>query len=233
MKEFVVEESLSSILEFFQTLQCEAINIFLVILSGILLTLLLLRNKQQKHIQQKCFIGVGGGGSNILSDISNMDSRHTFIYINSDYNALVQKNSEYKILLTSEEKKDKWGCGGNTECGVSLIDEKVKKKLKEFTKEYETIYLIATLGGGVGSGSTPEIIKYLKTIGKKVIIYVTLPFKFEGKVRQRIANETLKALKNTSRHLVVLENDELLKSKKGMKEAFKLTSKSIYKQIIG
>ena len=55
----------------------------------------------------KCFIGVGGGGSNILSDLSRLDSKHTYIHINSDNNALLQKQSKYKILLTSEAKDNK------------------------------------------------------------------------------------------------------------------------------
>ena len=181
--------------------------------------------------EKRCFIGVGGGGSNILSDIAILDADNIFIHINSDNNALRQKQSKYKILLTSDTKKDKWGCGGNTECGLNLIDDKVRQTLQEYTKEHETVYLMATLGGGVGSGSTPVLAKYLKEIGKKVIIYVTIPFSFEGKIRLSLATTTLKELEIYSKNLIVLENDNLLKSNKGIRESFQEMSQNIYKQI--
>lgn len=187
---------------------------------------------RRKDISKKCFIGVGGGGSNILHDISMINDNHTFIHINSDNNALRQKQSDYKILLTSDSKKDKWGCGGNTDCGLSLVDESVKETIKKFTENDDTVYLIATLGGGVGSGSTPEIAKYLKGINKKVITYTTLPFTFEGKVRLRIAHDSLKELELYSDKSIVIDNNRIAKSKKGLRESFKIISIDIYKQII-
>lgn len=179
-----------------------------------------------------CFIGSGGGGSNILTDFHQIDDKHKYIHINSDYNALVQKKSEYKILLTSEHKNDKWGCGGNTDCGLGLIDEKVKKTIKQYTEKHEIIYLIATLGGGVGSGSTPEIARYLKELNKKVMIYVTLPFEFEGKNRMTIAHDSLKLLRAHADKLIVFENNTLLQSKKGLRDTFKVMSNRVYSKIV-
>ncbi|MDQ7060908.1 MAG: hypothetical protein Q9M43_07105 [Sulfurimonas sp.] len=186
----------------------------------------------KKSTSKKCFIGIGGGGSNILTDISHINNKHLFIHINSDYNALVQKQSDYKILLKSVAKKDKWGCGGNTSCGLNLVDEKVKETINQFAADYETVYLIATLGGGVGSGSTPEIANYLKTINKKIIIYVTLPFSFEGNSRLTTAQESLIELKKYADQIIVLENNDLLKSNKGLRETFKLSSIDIYSRIV-
>lgn len=142
-----------------------------------------------------------------------------------------QKQSDYKILLTSDTKEDKWGCGGNTECGLNLIDDTVRKTIKEYTKHHETIYLMATLGGGVGSGSTPEIAKYLKSINKKVILHVTLPFTFEGKSRLSTAKNSLELLKPYSDEISVFENNDLLESKKGLRESFQLASNKIYSKI--
>ena len=186
----------------------------------------------KKSTSKKCLIGIGGGGSNILSDISHINNKHIFIHINSDYNALVQKQSDYKILLKSYAKKNKWGCGGNTSCGLNLVDEKVKETINKFAADYETVYLIATLGGGVGSGSTPEIANYLKTINKKVIMYVTLPFSFEGNSRLTTAQTSLIELKKYADQIIVLENNDLLKSNKGLRETFKSSSIDIYSRIV-
>ena len=115
---------------------------------------------------------------------------------------------------------------------MSLIDEKVKEHIKQFTSDFETIYLIATLGGGVGSGSTPEIAKYLKKINKKVIAYTTLPFTFEGKVRLRIAQNSLKELEAYVDESNVIDNNRIAKSKKGLRKSFKIISTDIFNQIM-
>ena len=90
---------------------------------------------------------------------------------------------------------------------------------------------MATLGGGVGSGSTPEIAKYLKSINKKVILHVTLPFTFEGKSRLSTAKNSLELLKPYSDEISVFENNDLLESKKGLRESFQLASNKIYSKI--
>ena len=187
---------------------------------------------QKKDKSQKCLIGVGGGASNILHDILRITPKHNYVHINSDYNALVQKDSEFKILLQSKEKNDKWGCGGNIECGKSLIDNTAKEKIKEYSEDFHTVHLIATLGGGVSSGATPEVVKCLQEIGKEVHIFVTLPFRFEGKVRKSNAEEALNILEKLVDKVYVVDNNQALKSKKGIREALAVVSRAVYKQIV-
>lgn len=193
--------------------------------------ILKLHQKQKKM----CIIGIGGGGSNIVEDIFKIDNKNTLICINSDYQSLKQKSTKYKILLGWNEKAG-LGCGGKDQCGKALINKKVKSELYKLTKDISQINIISTLGGGVGSGATPEIIKYLKSLNKKIVVYTTIPFSFEGTKRSNTAYTALNKIKLYADRLIVLENDNLINDNKnkflGIKDTFKITSINIYKKIL-
>lgn len=190
------------------------------------------KDNSLSKLDSLCIIGIGGGGTNIVYDISRLDKKHDFIYINSDYDSLRQKKSKHKILLGWDEKAG-LGCGGKAECGRSLIDSDVKNKLNELTKSMEMVYVVSSLGGGVGSGATPEIVEHLKNLNKKVIAFVTIPFIFEGKKRMALANNSMEKIKEYSDELVIFENDTLLHDSKGrgIKDTFERTSSIFYRMM--
>lgn len=190
--------------------------------------------KQYNFKPKLCLIGIGGGGTNIVDDLSRLGDSHAFIHLNSDYNSLKQKKSKNKILLGWTEKAG-LGCGGKAECGRNLVNNDVKNKLEELTNNMGIVYIVSTLGGGVGSGATPEVIKYLKSLDKKVIVFVTTPFSFEGRVRYSIAYNAIEEIKKYSDKLIVLKNDDLLDISKnkflGIKDTLKITSNSVFQMI--
>ena len=186
-------------------------------------------------LDKLCFIGIGGGGCNIIEGISSIDPWHTFIHINSDLQALRTKNSQNKILLGYDKKKG-LGCGGISECGMKLVDNINKKQLYKLSTSFQELYIVASLGGGVGSGATAEIVEYLNTLDKEVFVFVTMPFSFEGKTRNSIAQKALKNIQAVNNNITILNNDDLLKHNNskslGIKEAFQISSKIIYKKIL-
>jgi cell division protein FtsZ len=182
-----------------------------------------LKKKEEQHTENKKVIGIGGGGSNIVESLSN---HYETLIINSDKKALEQKEVKNKIHL---EKPDNLGCGSNEKCGFSLITEDVLNQIDNFINENLSITLIATLGGGVGSGSTKAIVEHLSN--KNIIVKCVLvkPFSWEGSKKSNRANETikfLKQLKNIS--IVEIENDELKSFEHlSMKESFNLLNNRI------
>ena len=182
-----------------------------------------IKKKEEQHTENKKIIGIGGGGSNIVESLSN---HYESLIINSDKRALEQKKVKNKIHL---EKSDNLGCGSNEKCGFSLITEDVLNQIDNFINENLSITLIATLGGGVGSGSTKAIVEHLSN--KNIIVKCVLvkPFSWEGSKKINRANETiefLKQLKNIS--IVEIENDELKSFEHlSMKESFNLLNNSI------
>lgn len=149
-------------------------------------------------------IGIGGGGSNIVEYLSKSFDP---IIINSDKKALSLNKVANKIYL---EKPDALGCGSNENCGFSLINDKVFKQLDNFIDNYKNITIIATLGGGVGSGSTKAVAQYLSNKNINVKCILVKPFFWEGLKKKNRTKDTLdylKELKNIT--IIELENDEL------------------------
>jgi cell division protein FtsZ len=185
-----------------------------------------------------CIIGIGGGGGNIVDDIAKIDNRFHIIHINSDIDALNSKSSGDKIILGRDTKRG-LGCGAQVSCGIKLFDEEIKKSLVNLIKNDEKIYLISTLGGGVGSGVTPEILKYLQKIRKNIKVIVVTPFSFEGKRRNDIAFHSIQDIRqNIHRieNITILKNDDLLNKLQSkhlsIKETFQITPNLIYKMIV-
>lgn len=69
-----------------------------------------------------------------------------------------------------------------------------------------TSLLIATLGGGTGSGATPVIARALQDLGLTGIAVVTTPFPFEGQRRHQAALAALQAISREVDGLVLHRN---------------------------
>ncbi len=181
------------------------------------------QQNQEQHSENKKIIGIGGGGSNIVESFSK---QYESLIINSDKSALEQKKVKNKIHL---EKPDNLGCGSNEKCGFSLITEEVLNQIDNFIDKNLSVTIIATLGGGVGSGSTKAIAEYLSNKNILVKCILVKPFSWEGSKKINRANETiefLKQLKNVS--IIEIENDELKSFEHlSMKESFNLLNNKI------
>lgn len=154
--------------------------------------------------EKKKIIGIGGGGSNIVESFSK---QFNSLIINSDKKALEQKRVKNKIHL---EKPDNLGCGSNEKCGFSLITNEVLNQIDKFVGTNKSITIIATLGGGVGSGSTKAIAQYLSNKNIKLNCILVKPFFWEGTKKSNRATETIEFLNQLKNiNIIEIENDEL------------------------
>jgi len=183
-----------------------------------------------------CFIGIGGGGCNLLDGIFNIDQRHRYIYIDSDRQALESRRSNNRILLTND-KRSGLGCGGDMRCGAKMVSEASKEKIMAFTEPFDKIYVVVTLGGGVGSGASGKIVSFLRSIGKEVEVFAILPFGFEGKVRNDNAEKAMHLLRESNNQITILENNALLNPDEGyslgITEVLLMYSGVIHKRTVG
>jgi cell division protein FtsZ len=92
---------------------------------------------------------------------------------------------------------------------------------------------VTALGGGVGSGVTPEVVKYLKETKRKSKVIVIMPFSFEGKKRQQTAMKSLELIRHYTNNIVLIRNDDCLVkgSKQGFTESLATISKKVYRKI--
>lgn len=81
-----------------------------------------------------------------------------------------------------------------------------EKDIKNAISPYDTIIIVAALGGYTGSGASPEVARMFKELNKinSVISIISLPFKVEGDYRRDYALEGFENLKKYSDLVLIL-----------------------------
>ena len=156
-------------------------------------------------------IGVGGGGSNAVDHMINEHIEGVeFFVANTDAQALARARVLQKVQLGTELTKG-LGAGSNPQLGRDAAIED-KQKLVDYLGDADMIFITAGMGGGTGTGATPEISKSLKEANPDILVVavVTTPFEFEGKKRMAVANEGLKELKSAVDSLITIPNEKIL-----------------------
>jgi cell division protein FtsZ len=138
-------------------------------------------------------LGIGGGGGNAINNMicSGLDGVE-FIAANTDFQALERNLAATKIQLGVNMTKG-LGAGGNPETGAKATQEDLDR-IREVVDGSDMVFITAGLGGGTGTGGAPIVAQICKELGALTVAVVTKPFLVEGKVRQRNADEGLKAL---------------------------------------
>jgi len=154
-------------------------------------------------------IGVGGGGGNAINNMVKKGlSGVDFIACNTDKQALDHNLASIKIQLGKEATRG-LGAGANPEIGKSSM-EASEDAVKDALKGADMLFITCGMGGGTGTGGAPIVAKVAKEMGMLVVAIVTKPFKFEGRKRNVIAEQWLKALKSHVDALIVIPNQRLL-----------------------
>ncbi|KKR81439.1 MAG: Cell division protein FtsZ [Candidatus Daviesbacteria bacterium GW2011_GWA1_41_61] len=155
-------------------------------------------------------IGIGGGGSNALSSMINLQQIQgiEFIAINTDAQALLAHPSPTKIQI-GEALTRGLGAGGNPSIGKQAAEESAQK-IEDILKDSDMVFLTAGMGGGTGTGAISVAASISKKIGALTVAVVTKPFNFEGTRRMIVAEEGLEELKDKVDALIVIPNQRLL-----------------------
>jgi len=154
-------------------------------------------------------VGVGGGGGNavntmIASGLTGVD----FIVANTDAQALTNSKAHIKVHLGSRLTKG-LGAGANPEVGKNAAIED-RDRIREVLEGSDMVFVTAGLGGGTGTGGAPIIAEIAKELGALTVGVVTKPFVFEGKRRQRQAEDGWRELRKSVDTLITIPNQRLL-----------------------
>ena len=167
-------------------------------------------------------IGVGGGGSNAINYMHSKGIKGVdFVVCNTDSQALENSKVENKIQL-GISLTEGLGAGANPEIGekaaVESFDD-LKKMLETNTK---MVFITAGMGGGTGTGAAPVISKLAKEMDILTVGIVTMPFQFEGKIREQQAKTGIEKLRKEVDALIVINNNNLrdIYGNLGFKEGF-------------
>jgi cell division protein FtsZ len=173
-------------------------------------------------------IGIGGGGGSIVSEIGKSLEKATFLIADTDIRALKKRNGIRHICF-GENLTHGLGTGVNIELAKQAAEES-KEKFKDIFVGQDIVIFIASLGGGLGSGATQSFIDAAKEFGGITLGIFTLPFKFEGKNKSRIAQTALKSLRQSLNVSLVIPNEKIFKiidANTPITEAFSMVNKNL------
>ncbi len=152
-------------------------------------------------------IGIGGGGGSIISEIVSRIKKADFVVANTDLRAL-KAIKKVKRFQFGQSLTQGLGTGMNTEVG-EMAAQNEKDKIKNLFEDQDLCIIIASLGGGTGSGSTPVFAKISKNLPCLTYGIFTLPFKFEGDKKMDIAKESLEKIRPHLNAFSVIPNERI------------------------
>ena len=154
------------------------------------------------------FIGIGGGGGNIVNEIAQRVPRVDFIVANTDAQALRKMGSRVRHLAFGQEFTRGLGCGMDADLGEKVARAE-KEKIQKALEGQDVCILVASLGGGTGSGAAPVFAQVASETKCLTLGIFTMPFAFEGERRQAIAKAALEKLKPLVNAYVVIPNENI------------------------
>lgn len=181
-------------------------------------------------------IGVGGGGSNMIGHLINTGTYDgiDLAVANTDAQAISTSKAHKKIQLGAKLTKG-LGAGMRPQVGKDAALESYED-LKAFLENTDIVFISAGLGGGTGTGAAPVIAKAAREVGALTVSIVTKPFRWEGRKREKLAEEGYKELKAESDSIVVIPNEKLLSivdKNLGLKDSFRIVDDVLVRAVNG
>ncbi len=177
-------------------------------------------------------IGIGGGGSSIVSEIAKSLNKASFVIADTDIRAL-KKNSGIRHFYFGQSLTHGLGTGMNSELARASAEQE-KEKIASLFKDQDISILVASLGGGVGSGATPVFADVARNSGGIILGIFTLPFKFEGGKKSKIAHSSLQRLKDSLNASITIPNERIFKiidANTPITKAFSVINKSLIESL--
>ena len=154
-------------------------------------------------------VGIGGAGGNAVNRMIDEELEGVeFISINTDSQAL--KSSRAQLTLQVGKKLTRGlGAGARPEVGRQALAES-EEDVRRALEGADLVFVTAGMGGGTGTGAAPMVAEIARDMGALTIGIITRPFSFEGKKRERQADQGLTELRRCVDTMIVVPNDRLL-----------------------
>lgn len=180
-------------------------------------------------------IGIGGGGGNIVSEIASKVSKASFVVANTDSKSLKSCNRKVIKFQFGQNFTHGLGTGMNPELGrEAALSE--KERIKKLCQGQDLCILVASLGGGTGSGAVSTFAKISKNLGNLTYGIFTLPFKFEGEKKMEIAINSLKEARGHFNAMTIIPNERVFQTinkETPLKEALSTINKFLSESLEG
>ena len=189
-------------------------------------------------------IGLGQAGGKIVDAFIEDDRRshapHVFegIAVNtaaSDLKGLKNIGEDDKVLIGETVVKGH-GVGADNKLAAQIAEDEVEIILNKISKkgsaDFDIFLIVAALGGGTGSGSTPVVAKHLKEIyDEPVYVLGVLPAENEGDIYALNAARSLKATLQYADAVILVDNTTFVRSGESVREAYDRINREIVKRV--
>ncbi len=180
-------------------------------------------------------IGIGGGGGNIVSEIAKLVGRMDFIGANTDVQALKTLSKNVKRFSFGEDLTNGLGCGMDATKGEEAARAE-RERIKSMMQGQDICILVASLGGGTGSGAVPVFAEVSRELKNLTLGIFCMPFSFEGDKRKQLADRALEKLKPMVNSYVLIPNENIFRmidAKTSLKESLSVVNKLLAETLKG
>jgi cell division protein FtsZ len=166
-------------------------------------------------------VGVVTRGCDIVRELSRQCRQlGNFLYITCDEEDVANISSGRKIVLQVSNSIER------TPANIRGMVFSQLDQVKQGLEGSQVVFIIAGLGGSIGSGLAPLIAECARQIHAMVVGVVSMPFIFE-KSKYFFAGCALRQLTRVSDGIMLLENDVLIKEKLPLIDAHARLSESL------
>lgn len=153
-------------------------------------------------------VGVGGGGCRFASTAA-LRFGPGIQALGFDTDAVTSRLiSGMRCMLIGATRYDGCGTGGDIVKGRTAASDDADT-IRNAVKDARIAVVVTALGGGVGTGATPQVLAILRSLGIASLCVATLPFEFEGQERGAVALRALPVLEENTDALVPIRLDDL------------------------
>jgi len=153
-------------------------------------------------------IGVGTAGVNVLDQmvLDGLTSLEMIVF-DTDRQVLTGSVVPSKELIGAKTTRG-LGVGGDHEFARELAFQD-RERIRQCLRGVDLAVVITGLGGGSGTGLTPEILKVLREGDASTIVLAVTPFSFEGNRRLSQAKAGTVGLRDNADVVLVFANERL------------------------
>lgn len=157
-------------------------------------------------------IGVGGGGCNSINTMIRKNLEGVaFFSVNTDMQSLNMALDGTTVIQIGKKLTNGLGAGAIPEIGKAAVEENIDE-IESIVKGADMVFIAAGMGGGTGTGAAPIIAKIAKDQNILTVGIITKPFLFEGKRREKNAEQGIKELSKSCDSVIIIPNQKLLET---------------------
>ena len=185
-------------------------------------------------------IGVGQAGGKLTRELVEYDEQMGFgsirgaVGVNTASADL--RGLPFETVLVGQDRVNGQGVGGDNELGAEVMTSDAREVLSALEGRVgagtESVFVVAGLGGGTGSGGAPVLARELNQI-YDVPVYGLgiLPGRNEGSMYQVNAGRSLKTFAREADALLLVDNDAFRSAGESVTEGFDSINQEIAKRV--